>query len=180
MDNHPAPLELETLERLLTDQAMGALAPDVESLLTSYVAFDRRGQTALREITRTIETARSVLDRTGVESGASLPPLRAASGRRGAWPRRIAAAAALAACLLAGFALRTWTESPASPLPAHLNTGQPGGQVSETTQTDARTGGSDFWSIRRLYESARNAPDRRPSGVNWTTPLGKPQLKGQT
>jgi hypothetical protein len=183
MQDGPRPLDAPTLNRLLTDRALGALSADVEQLLGSYLTFDSRAEEDSRRIARTVELARAVLCPPAGRSDDFLPPLSAAEGAarpRAVLRRVVGPAMALAACLIAGFALGKRMSGPGPSVAMPTNPTHMAQRPSEAPPAKADKPATGLWSLRRMYESMQNAPEREPSGVIWISPRSQPQLGGRS
>ncbi|HUB25210.1 MAG TPA: hypothetical protein VL992_07250 [Tepidisphaeraceae bacterium] len=140
-----------TLERLMIDDALGALGPDVRALLEAYVRDQPKELAAWRRV------AAAATEAIQPAKGESLPPFPHASVPR--FPR---IALAAAAALLVGFGIG-WEFSPAPPRRAALAIAAPMPQV-------AAAGVTDFFSSSRLVGVALDAERRAPSGprMGWS------------
>jgi anti-sigma factor RsiW len=174
-------MDAEVLERLLLDRALGALPPDVESLLTDYLERDRAAAARAREYESAAADARRVL---GSPAAIQLPPFPAARMGKVERTRRrlvlIRNVGGLAAALVIGVGLgagllqsgptaRSDREHPMlQPAPAPM--------LAAAAASSARPGG--FWSAERLYEAARSAKRSTSAHVVWESPISEPSIGG--
>ena len=176
-------MDAEVLERLLMDRALGALTPDVESLLGAYLASDPATAARGSEFETAATAARRVL---GSALPAKLPPFPAVGLQKIEQSRRrlirLRNVAGIAAALVFGVGLvaalfRTGSTAP------HVGTSvaqRPPASAFVTAITavphDASPDG--FWSGQRLYEQARVAKHAAPSRVVWESPISRPRIGG--
>ncbi len=170
-------MDEQALERLMMDQAMGALDADTEQLLAHHLARDPTAARQAEEYRQVVRLARRVL-RAG-DAEPVLPRLQTArlqcmvSRRR--QRRYLTAASAIAAMLLIGatlFSVATRTSPPqlmsgnsAMPIAAGSSASPP---VSQETSAGA------FWSARRLYtQTSRGAPQWT---LVWNSPAYEPRV----
>jgi hypothetical protein len=133
------------LERLMIDDALGALSPDARALLEAYVCNQPKELAAWRRV------AAAAAEAIPVAKAESLPPFPRQSVLR--FPRVALAAAAV---LLIGIGIG-WEFSPA-PAPQDLV------MAPQTPQAVADVGITDFWSSSRLVAAALDAEQHAPSG----------------
>ena len=184
----------ETLERLMLDDSLGALADDIRALLIERVAVAGSPAAArLAAYRRTVKGARAALKQARRET---LPPFPAARLRGEALRlrrRRLAGRiAALAASLVLGLGLgylafsRAEATAPA-PAPAAVAQTVPTnpepfpeqpfpGTSPEPTPAPAVV--TDFWSARRLAAQARAVRPQAPLKVTWLSPVEEPSIGG--
>ncbi len=170
-------IKQEVLERLLIDRALGEMSPEVETLLAEYLSREPASLDETREVSQAVELARRAF--AVPEETPRTPRLRVGGEARFLW-RVGARAAALAACALIGLGVGFWlfggrraVEKTVEIRPAVI-------AATEIPEQATDTGGSRFWSIRRLYEAARR-PARKPSArLVWDSPVKLPRLEEGT
>lgn len=189
-------IEPNTLERLLTDQALGALPPDAEALLATYLAEHPEARALSSRIAQTVSVARTALADpvpqippfpAGKFGGGSLLPLgggclaRLLSNQDRALANRaplITRLAALAACVLLGVGLHAALTTP-HPAPNQAPSQQAVALATNTLPPHppaAEPRRPGFWSARQWYERSeqlRSEPSRR---VIWDSPLTRPRI----
>jgi hypothetical protein len=174
-------MDPETLERLMLDDALGALAEDVRALVMDRVAASGAAAQA-GAYRRTVEAARAAL---GPRRRETLPPLPTARLRREAARRRrrrlTGRVAALAACLVLGLGIGYLAFSRAAataPAPAPVRVAQGGPLIPAVPAADsAEAGGAGgFWSSRRLVERAVAAGSQEAVRVTWVSPVQNPRI----
>jgi hypothetical protein len=167
-------MDSKTLDRLLIDDALGALPEDVRALLAAYVAAAGPQAAAEAEVYRqTAGLARRALVQPSAKTVA-LPPFRAGAAHRtgGAW-RWTGRAAALAASLAAGLGLGFLMFSHAAPaekVPPPQVAIQPTSPEVLSVSSRPATGVQDFWSVRRLAGLPPEAA--KPAAMPWSGPKG--------
>jgi hypothetical protein len=153
----------QTLERLMIDDALGALAPDVSALLSEYT---QNVGAADQQRLRWRELAEAARQAMGTPAAEALPPfpsrqLRAArlwhSGRIGL---------AIAAVLLLGFGIGLWMPSQRAAVEPLARITSPSSSSGEREE-----GVRDFWSSQRLVASAAEHTGRGHPAWRWTSPL---------
>jgi len=186
-------IDPKTLEQLLTDQALGGLSPDAETLLMAYLADHPDARALSEQITQTVSGAQAVLADSqpiqlppfpaGTMGGGRLARLlgtqdRALAGRAAL----VARIASLAACVLIGIGLHaamtantpSQDQGPTPPSIIVVSNDLP----PRPTATEPPRPG--FWSARQWYERSeqnRSEPSRR---VIWDSPLTRPRLGDAT
>jgi hypothetical protein len=190
-------LERERIERLAIDQALGGLEPDVDALFTAYLKGEPASAQVAAAITDTAQLARRALTQgePRIDAGAGpLPPFRADCQRSVARGpahvmRLTRAAAAMAACLLAGSlrgaALARQAGVSRAPVPVvrQLPPAPPANDTLVAHSTPAgplfaapprESAGSDLWSTRRLVAHAGSQQGRTsaPPALRWVSPAG--------
>jgi hypothetical protein len=169
----------ETLERLMLDDSLGALADDIRALLIERIAAAGSPAAArFAAYQRTVEAARAALAQP---ERAALPPFpatrlrrEAASLRRQRLAGRIAA---LAASLVLGLGLGYLAFSRAeatAPAPAPVAVAQ----VAAPDAAPAPEAVTEFWSSRRLAARAMAAQSQTPVKVTWISPVQQPRIGG--
>jgi len=186
----------ETLDRLMLDDSLGAMADDIRSLLADRIGPP--GSPAAARLTayrRTVDAARAALAQP---ARAPLPPFPAARLRDGALRlrrrRQVGRIAALAASLVLGLGLgylafsRADVTAPA-PAPAPVAVAQTAPSNPEPFPEQPFPGTSpesapapavvtDFWSARRLAAHAMAARPQAPVKVTWLSPVEEPSIGG--
>lgn len=178
-------IDPETLERLLTDRALGGLPPDTEALLAVYLA-DRADARALGErIGEAVVGAKAVL---ADGEPARVPPfpadvLRARVTARRRWAV-VGKITGLAACVLIGVGLhaawvggpRPVVEGPGSTTWVH----RPDNTDISLRPVVAETQRPGFWSGRQWYERAEQNRSERSQRVIWDSPIRRPRIGAAT
>lgn len=146
-------MDREVLERLATDRAMGALSPDVEHLLTSYLQVDPACAAAAERISNTVTLARQALAEHQPSSMPAFPVAGFQQIER--WQKRVQRftfAAGMAACLTIGLGLGRLS----NPKPSVVQVVR-APQSTETVSADVRPepaaimpDRTGFWSVERL------------------------------
>jgi len=175
-------MDRETLERLMTDRALGGLPPDTEALLAAYLA-DKPAARAMSEgIEQAVAGAKAALGDPPPEQVPAFPAgaiRRAASNRRWAFAGRMAS---LAACVLIGIGVHAaWMGSK----PRGVERPGPAVVVNEGTETSPigmRSGSESpgFWSARRWYEQAGQRRPESGRRMIWDSPLSTPRIGDAT
>ena len=163
----------EILERLLADRALGALDPDVESLLEAYLAHDPDLRKLAHEFGHTVALARRAVEATRPSIPTDLPQLKLgpAPKARGVrlWLLGIRAAT-LAACLAIGLLLGvTLFRNTAAQVPSQLPSLPPLVLAESTASADTT---SQFWSIRQFRGLAASRVPEHVPAVKWSWPVG--------
>ena len=177
----------ETLERLMLDDSLGALAEDIRSLLIERVAVAGSPAAArFAAYRRTVKGARAALKQARREA---LPPFPAARLRGEALRlhrrRRVGRIAALAASLVLGLGLgylafsRADVTAPApAPAPAPVAVAQAVPVSAAQVPAPAPAVVTDFWSSRGLAARAMAAQPQTPVKVTWVSPVQQPRIGG--
>jgi hypothetical protein len=164
-------MDQATLERLMIDDALGALPPDVSSLLTAYTAVRPADEAELSRWRQVTRLASRIAEPPAARN-ANLPafPRR----RIVAWQvRRFAlTGATMAACLLLGFHLNTWMTSPAPITPAADKV------VTVASIRMPLPGVHDFWSSQRLLATAMSQPEPSQPQLHWLPLLVRTKIGG--
>jgi hypothetical protein len=157
-----------TLERLIFDDALGALSPDASALLASYAQTLPGSSERLTAWKQLAATAKAALPTESVAE--PLPPLPPFSpGRTVASPWRITRVGlSFAAVLLMGLGIGSWFAHPPAASP----------HTSQTVVAEAPTipGVHGFWSSQRLLASAMDQRSEPSSAWHWTSLLNQPEI----
>ena len=169
-------MDAETLDRLLMDRALGALPPDVATLVNAYVERDAAAAARARGFDAAASAARRVLKQEAV---APLPPFPGMQIQRLEQVRRqvrfLRNAAALAAAIVLGFGLGalslhgTRAALPSAPAVAALEGVRP---------KPAATSAGGFWSSERLLRAVQAAKRTDSTNVIWDSAVSTPRLGG--
>jgi anti-sigma factor RsiW len=163
-------MDEKMLERLMMDDALGALGPDASALLAAYTKTLPDSEAKLAEWRRVSALARQTMPAENMES---IPPL-AANFQNALNPWRIArVGGSIAAMLAIGMAIGSHFPQArtTSPLPTQ--------QTSQVVPPPAHTGGvTDFWSSRRMVASALEQKHPSHSAWKWNSPLNDSQVGG--
>lgn len=160
-------MDTETLERLATDRALGAMNADVEELFDACMRRDAAASRVADETRRTVEIAREAMREHPPSSMPAFPLEGFKQIDR--WRRRVAAmgyAAGLAACLIIGIFIGRPSSPGATPRPVvHVS---PPAAVPVVQRADE----DGFWSIERLLKqreqsSHRSQPPRQTYDIRW-------------
>jgi hypothetical protein len=180
----------ETLERLVIDDALGALPDDARALLAGYLESRPPMAARAAAIREAVALARSA---SPGGPHAPLPPFPAERLRRSAAAARrrrlVVRAAAAAACLLLGWAagrgMAGRESTPPASAPMDAAPAQTGVRAPSPDRpvpwppalaSAASSHASEFWSARRIAEQARRVQPASPR-IEWTTPVEQPRLK---
>lgn len=180
-------LDPQTVERLIMDDALGRLEPDVAALLKEYLAAhpemnaDARQYAALAATAqRALETTEPlVLPRFPRESSA--PQLRVGRSRLFTWPQLAVAAA----CLCVGVGLGHVLTTPAArvvtpeqpPPPIHSTDPRTSAPALAAVRLAEPSPSDAFWSTRRLMKKSLEESRRPEIPVQWVSPVEAPRLK---
>jgi hypothetical protein len=168
----------DILERLLIDQALGQLTPDMVALLDAYQSDHPAVGPRASGLERTVRLAGDVLRTREI---AALPPfpaarIRSASNKRYTL-RVVRDVSALAATLVFGVLLGTRVLTPSAAIaPRPTERSLP---VVQVTPAQRPTTGDDFWSAARLYQTACNAKHGATTRLVWDSPIERPKLRGE-
>jgi hypothetical protein len=160
-------LDQAAVERLMIDDALGALDPDVQALLADYLARAGAGDREQQQWRRVADAARKALPEDVEER--LLPPF---PGRRmQAWRlwRVTQIAVAAAALLVIGFDLGRGRIRQPEPAPVIA-------QAPAPTEPVASFGVQNFWSPQRLLASAMQARPQPAPAWHWNLQTGKPEM----
>ena len=162
----------ETLERLLVDQALGALSADVNSLLDAYASEVPARQDLQKDIRSTVQLAGAVLHRS---ARIQLPPLkiqpltaeRTVGRRRSWWPMQ------LAAVFVVGLALGLQFRNSLAPRAPRK---EPMASLVALAPAASAPAPAGFWSIARFAAMQQPGPETSRAEFTWTSPVRKPLL----
>ena len=160
------------LERLMIDDALGGLPPDVSALLAAFTAARPPDEAELSQWRKITNLARQVAEPEPAEQ-LSLP----------AFPRRrvvafqvrrfALAGAAMAACVLLGFHLNAWMTPPSLSPSSVAQT-----SVAVVAPPAPLLGVHNFWSSQRLLATALSQPATSAPGTRWLPLPGQPKIGG--
>jgi anti-sigma factor RsiW len=169
-------MDPDALDRLLMDRALGALPPDVATLVEAYVERDAAAAARARGFDTAASAARRVLKQDLV---APLPPFPAAQMQRLEQVRRqvryLRNTAALAAAIVLGFALGavflhgSHAALPSAPAVVSIQGIRP---------SPPTTSAGGFWSSERLLHAAQAAKRTDSTSVIWDSAVSTPRLGG--
>jgi hypothetical protein len=160
----------QTLERLMIDDALGALSPDVSELLAAYTATAARDPQR-QGWQRVAAMAQQALLPRAVENIPAFPirAIRFSQLRRAA---ALGLSAAAALLLGLGIGMRLHSAGPGEAAP-------PVAQTTAQTAPPATAGGvSDIWSSRRLVAAALDRKQSAAAPWQWSSPVGQPKIGG--
>jgi anti-sigma factor RsiW len=174
-------MNLENLEALLLDRALGELPPEVAELLDEYLAQNPTAAQHAGTLDSTVNAARTAVAPSAV---APLPPLAVLRLRREQqamrWRSRAWEFGRLAACLALGLVLG-WAGRPVRTAPpmAELPVGVAVATLDPPAPAVSTPG---FWSVSTLVAEQRartSAAARRESRyeLRWETPLKMPRVE---
>lgn len=161
----------QTLQQLMKDQALGALAPEVSALLDDYVSRDAAAAAELRALQETTALAAAAF-RTS-DANVSVPPfsrtaIETATRRHRSWLR--VRPLAQAACILLAFGLG-WRVSTSRPTPMQPES------VAQRFDTLPPSRMASIWSISpERLDRPNELP--RATGSRWNSPLKWPRKEG--
>jgi hypothetical protein len=160
----------QTLERLIIDEALGALPPDVGELLAAYCA-NTTHERERQEWQRLTLTAREALQPRATEA---IPVFPVQAVRVLRFRRTAVMALSAAAALLFGIGIGV-----------HLHLAQPSaGPVLAAQPTNASVvapataGVLDIWSSNRLLAVALESKREAQPQWRWSSPVDQPQIGG--
>jgi hypothetical protein len=181
-------VDTQTLERLLIDRRLGELPPDSARLLDAYERLCPGVADLAAQLDATLDVARqAILSETTSRSAMPLLPSRMTNTGRSptprarkfawavAWGRRTAVAAIIALAFALGHFTGGGKAREGGPIMAiaHATAGT-------AAQPETATTSGAFWSLERIKKAAGDrAPEARPQ-VIWSSPLGPPQIGGNT
>jgi hypothetical protein len=165
-------MEVEILERLLMDRALGGLSPDVEALLAAHLAHNAGAAGRAREFEAAAIAARQVLNSGGP---LALPHFPAAQIRGLERTRRqlvlVRNVAGIAASVIVGIGLGVaFFRGPA----ARPETVPTPIAIVATAGPAAPRG--EFWSAQRLYEKSRRTEHPDAVRLIWDSAVSTPRL----
>ncbi len=167
----------ETLERIVMDRALGALAPDTNALLEAFLEKEPGYADRVKEIEQSIALAKRALPppRTVSLPPLKIQPLRTTIARPNAW-QRVRWPIGLAAAFVLGFSLSSFTVAPDRASPSGADIARRALPVTRMASTPANIAPSDFWSASRLAGLESKTASPRPPRLTWISPVRKPQL----
>ncbi len=160
-------MDQATLERLILDDALGALPSDASALLAAYVQTLPGGNERLAAWQRVAATARTAMP---TELAAPLPPFSAPKHTSNPW--RIGAIGLAAAAVLAmGVGIGLW-------MPRRVAAPTQVAVVPQPIVVEMRSSGGvhDFWSSQRLLASAMQEKHEPSSAWHWSSPVSEPEF----
>jgi hypothetical protein len=166
-------MDSETLDRLLMDQALGALPLDVDMLLAAYLDHDAAAAARAREFAAATMAARRLLRQP---TPTRLPPFPAADIHNVEQTQRrvhaLGYVASMAAVLVVGIGLGlVFPRSPTRATPAPLITLASAAPIVAAHEAEA-----GFWSTQRLYENARQVRRADTPRLIWDSTTSLPRL----
>lgn len=169
-------MDRETLDRLLMDQALGALPADTAALLAAYLAHDPAAAGRAREFAAAATAARQLFRQP---LATVLPPFPGGNIRNVEQAQRRVRAlryvASMAAVLVVGIGLGlVFPRGPATEAPAPRVTIVPTAPVAEGREPE-----QGFWSTQRLYASALRSPRADTPHFIWDSTTSLPRLGEQ-
>ena len=164
-------MDIEKIEALLMDHALGGTSEEVAALVEAFVEKDAAARGRLEELCGTVGLAKRVM-------GADVPSAMHAQGpfpehgtrglpalpraaierslRRAMWKRRVLAGAAMAACVVLGtFCGRFWTTKGIDRV-VIVRAAESAARPAEVAVV------RDFWSVDRLRAAAQEASRETP------------------
>ena len=146
----------ETLERIMIDDALGTLEPDMKELLKAYTANSEAARQQAKSIRETVGAARNVLNEG--KTDAPFPPLFSELMKPTPWPKArshffqtaVAIAASLIVGVGVGWYMRTarHVDVSASVPEKILKAVQAKHPITWVRHKDRRP---SFWSTKRMY-----------------------------
>jgi len=197
-------MDSQTLERLILDQALGALSPDCATLLENYLATHAEAAALAREMSATASLARKALAEpvpgevpefaaeVGVPWPSEAPPCRrphsaglgmppvgrfARPSGMATWAKRISG---IAAAVLVGFGAHAFLYDGVRTEPAPMPRGTAFVSAVPRTTGDTDAGREGFWSARRLYERTAQGGAAVSEKVIWDSPVRVRRAGDQT
>ena len=169
-------MDRETLDRLLMDEALGALPADVASLLAAYLERDPAGAARAREFAAAASAARRVFQQP---LPTLLPPFPGREFRNVEQAQRRVRAlryvASMAAVLVVGIGLGlVFPRGPAVEPTPRIVLPPPGPVVAADEPEPG------FWSTQRLYENARRTQRVETPPLIWDSTTSLPRPGEQT
>jgi hypothetical protein len=166
----------QTLERLMIDDALGALPPDVSELLAAHTSSSPLATEQKKRWRQTAELAGRASESHEQAVATLLPPLSLRSH-----PRRARIGLAIAAAWLIGIGIGLLM-----PHGSATNPGPSPAVIAKLTPSSSSSappaGVTDFWSSQRLISMAtagdRNRPRTASAKWHWTSPVRAPEVGG--
>jgi anti-sigma factor RsiW len=156
------------LERLIFDDALGALSPDASALLAAHIQTLPGGSERLAGWRRLAETARAAMP---AEPPLALPPLRIGKLSSNPWRiGRIGVSIAAVLIMGVGIGLLRPREANVSPHSAIA-------PLPIAAEMPISAGVQDFWSSKRLLASAMGQKRENSSPLRWTSPIRQPEME---
>jgi hypothetical protein len=177
-------MEPATLDRLMIDDALGALSPDVSALLAAHIRLLPGASEQMAAWNRVTQTAKEAMPAEQVES---LPPLRWNASQQNSthgnisplrWQRRlISAAGTIAAAILLGISIGLFVPRKYPQSTVVITLPAPVGirPIAIVPQDD---NAGDFWSSKRLLAIAIENKHSLRSGPSGTAALIQSELGG--
>jgi anti-sigma factor RsiW len=158
----------QALEKLLMDDALGALSPEASELLAEYVRANPGAESESKHWRAIANSARRALD---APQSASLPEFRLRQFRLVDTRRILGYGLATAAATAIGIGIGRF-------LPAERPVGSPMALVVPAgfARASESSGAGDFWSSQRLLASAASAHRSSGRPLLWTSPAKEPTL----
>jgi hypothetical protein len=162
-------MDQATLERLMLDDALGALSADASELLAACVRTLPGGDERLAAWRRVAATARAAMPG---ESAKVLPPFPTRRTVSNPW-RMVRTGLSVAAVLALGVGIGLWM--PRRPVAVT--------QVAVVSQPIVAEGPStvgvhDFWSSQRLLALAMEEKHTPSAAWRWSSPVSEPEMEG--
>lgn len=156
----------ETLDRLIIDRALGALDPDVETLLNDYL---ERAGISSEEHCLTHEVVRLSRNLLRTERDAALPAFRIPTPVRDRKRRLVVLqAAGVAAMLMIGFFFGRGYSGGSEPVSKR--------PLVVAVANEPSASGPGIWSINRYRKLSTS---HRPASWKWTSAVRQPELVNQ-
>ena len=162
-------MDQATLERLMLDDALGALSVDASDLLAAYVRTLPGGDERLAAWQRVASTARAAMPS---ESAKLLPPFPIRRRVGNPW-RMLRMGLSVAAVLALGVGIGLWM--PRRPVATKQVAVVPQPIVAEIPSIVAV---HDFWSSQRLLASALQEKREPAGGGQWGSPSNQNETDG--
>jgi hypothetical protein len=162
----------QALKRLMIDDALGELSPDVSWLLMEYLQVVPAGESERLAWSKLAADARRALPGQPTEQ---LPPFPA--GARFSFPwRSLGTGVSIAASLAIGVGVGLRMPRSASP-PREVAVVVPLTATEVPASNNSlSSGGGGFWSSKRLLAYAQQQKRPESSPLRWTSPVRIPQL----
>ncbi|MEW6251160.1 MAG: hypothetical protein AB1716_10970 [Planctomycetota bacterium] len=172
-------MNAEVLERLMLDDALGALPPDTQALLRGFLELDHSTAGRAREFAETVSVARRLLTPAGAGAERPMPAFPARRIRRAIWQGRglrvMTRAAGAAAVLMIGVFVgaNLWSSAP-------VGSTQPAKTAVAIENVAKEASPDSIWSAERWHERSRQA--RHAGGgarLRWRSVL-EPELTDES